>query len=164
MINDKLKDMKKIIFSFIAVLALGCGFTSCGSDDDEKITYDQPAQVAAVGTYTGTWTRSLEGVDETFSGTVTITATDRTGVIDITFSSPDASLDKTSLANVWNSGYEFQFMNQQPPTKEPKDPKDMDAAFSGRIDAEGSLTTSFTINQKVGRKAYDYNYSFIGKK
>jgi len=26
------------------------------------------------------------------------------------------------------------------------------------------LTTSFTINQKVGRKAYDYNYSFIGKK
>ena len=130
MINDKLKDMKKIIFSFIAVLALGCGFTSCGSDDDEKITYDQPAQVAAVGTYTGTWTR---------------------------FSSPDASLDKTSLANVWNSGYEFQFMNQT-------DGNGLGAAFAGRIDAEGSLTTSFTINQKVGRKAYDYNYSFIGKK
>ena len=157
MINDKLKDMKKIIFSFIAVLALGCGFTSCGSDDDEKITYDQPAQVAAVGTYTGTWTRSLEGVDETFSGTVTIAATDRTGVIKITFSSPDASLDKTSFANVWNSGYEFQFMNQT-------DGNGLGAAFAGRIDAEGSLTTSFTINQKVGRKAYDYVYSFIGKK
>jgi hypothetical protein len=159
MINDKLKDMKKIIFSFIAVLALGCGFTSCGSDDDEKITYDQPAQVAAVGTYTGTWTRSLKGGEEneTFSGTVTIAATDQTGVIDITFSSPDASLDKTSRANVWNSGYEFQFMNQT-------DGNGLGAAFSGRIDAEGSLTTSFTINQKVGRKAYDYNYSFIGKK
>lgn len=162
MINDKLKDMKKIIFSFMAVLALGCGFTSCGSDDDEKITYDQPAQVAAVGTYTGTWTRSLVGGEEneTFSGTVTIAATDRTGVIKITFSSPDASLDKTSFANVWNSGYEFQFMNQT----DAAEGNDLKTTFAGRIDAEGSLTTSFTINQKVGRKAYDYVYSFIGKK
>ena len=39
--------MKKIIFSFIAVLALGCGFTSCGSDGDDNISYNTSAEEAS---------------------------------------------------------------------------------------------------------------------
>ena len=149
--------MKKIIFSFIAVLALGCGFTSCGSDGDDNISYDKPAEEASAGTYTGTFTRTLDGVDETFSGTVTLTSAGKTGVTQITFSSPDAKLEATSLANVWNAKYEFEFMNQV-------DANGLGASFAGRITEAGVLTTYFTINQKVGRKAYNYNYSFTGSK
>lgn len=149
--------MKKIIFSLIAVLALGCGFTSCGSDGDDNISYDKPAEEASAGTYTGTFTRSLDGVDETFEGTVTLASAGKTGVTTVTFSSTAAGLQATALANVWNAKYEFEFMNQV-------DANGLGAAFAGRITEAGVLTTYFTINQKVGRKAYNYNYSFTGSK
>ena len=149
--------MKKIIFSLIAVLALGCGFTSCGSDGDDNISYDKPAEEASAGTYTGTFTRSLDGVDETFEGTVTLASAGKTGVTTVTFSSTAAGLQATSLANVWNAKYEFEFMNQV-------DANGLGASFAGRITEAGVLTTYFTINQKVGRKAYNYNYSFTGSK
>ena len=151
--------MKKIIFSFIAVLALGCGFTSCGSDDDENISYSTSAEEASAGTYTGTFTRSLDGVDESFDGTVTLASAGKTGVTKVTFSCPGSSLEATSIANVWNAKYDFMFMNQTASAE-----NGLGASFAGQITEAGVLTTSFTINQKVGRKSYSYNYSFTGKK
>lgn len=149
--------MKKIIFSFIAVLALGCGFTSCGSDGDDNISYDKPAEEASAGTYTGTFIRSLDGVEETFEGTITLASAGKTGVTTVTFSSPAAQLEATSLANVWNSKYDFQFMNQV-------DANGLGASFAGRITESGAITAYFTLSQKVGRKSYNYNYTFSGKK
>lgn len=152
--------MKKIIYSFIAVLALGCGFTSCGSDDDDdNISYSTPAEEASAGTYTGIWTRSLDGVDETYSGTVTLESAGKTGVTKVTFSCPESSLNATSVANIWNAKYDFMFMNQTVSTE-----NGLGASFAGRITETGVLTTSFTITQKVGRKSYNYNYSFTGSK
>lgn len=151
--------MKKIIFSFIAVLTLGLGLTACGSDGDESIHYDTTPEQATAGTYSGTWTRTLDGNDETFSGTVTMASAGKTGVTTITFSCPDASLNATSVANVWNSKYDFQFVNQTVSAD-----NGLGAAFAGRISEAGVLTTSFTITQRVGRKAYEYKYSFTGSK
>ena len=151
--------MKKIIFSFIAVLALGCGFTSCGSDGDDNISYDKPAEEASAGTYTGTFTRTLDGVDETFDGTVTLVSAGKTGVTKVTFSCPGSSLNATSVANVWNSKYDFQFMNQTASAE-----NGLGVSFAGRITEAGVLTTSFTLTQKVGRKSYEYKYSFTGSK
>ena len=151
--------MKKIILSFIAVLALGCGFTSCGSDGDDNISYNTSAEEASAGTYTGTFTRELKGEKETFEGTVTLASAGKTGVTTVTFSSTGAGLQATSIANVWNSKYDFQFMNQTASAE-----NGLGASFAGRITEKGVLTTYFTINQKVGRKAYNYNYTFTGSK
>ena len=152
--------MKKIILSFIAVLALGCGFTSCGSDGDDNISYSTSAEEASAGTYTGTYTRELNGVVETLEGTVTLASAGKTGVTTVTFSSTGAALQATSIANVWNSKYDFQFMNQTAASAE----NGLEASFAGRITEKGVLTAYFTKSQKVGRKAYNYNFTFTGSK
>lgn len=151
--------MKKVILSMCTVLALSCGFVSCGDDDDdESISYATSAEQASAATYTGTWTLIADdGTESTYSGTVTLAASNTKGVTNVTFSCPESSLNATSVANVWNSRHEFQFVNQT-------DNNGLGAAFAGRITEDGQLTTSFTISQKVGRKTMKVVYSFIGKK
>ena len=151
--------MKKIIISIIAALAMTATFTACGSDDDGNISYSTTAEKASAGTYTGTFTRTLEDEVVEFAGTVTLEAADRAGVTYVTFSCPDASLEATSIANVWNSNYDFQFMQQ---TK--SDDNGLGEAFAGRISQAGQLVTAFTIEQTVGRKKYKYAYEFVGQK
>lgn len=152
--------MKKILFSMIAALTLTCTFVACSDDDeDESYSYSTTADQATAGTYTGTWTRTLDGESETFDGTVTLASTGTAGASTITFSCPGSSLDATSVANVWNSKRDFEFMNQTISAA-----NGLGAAFAGRITEAGQLTAAFTLTQKVGRKAYDYQYQFIGNK
>ena len=151
--------MKKILFSIIALLAVSCTFIACGSEGDEGYSYATTADKATEGTYTGTWTRTLDGVSTTFEGTVTLVSAGKTGVSNITFSCPSTSLNATSVANVWNAKNDFQFMNQTI-----SDANGLGAAFSGIIYESGSLTAGFTIKQTEGRKSYNYQYSFVGKK
>ena len=151
--------MKKILFSFIAVLAFGCAFVACSDDEDESYSYSTTADQATAGTYSGTWTRTLDGAAETFDGTITFTSAGTAGVSSVTFSCPGTSLDATSLANVWNAKHDFQFMNQTINTA-----NGLGTAFSGKISEAGQITAAFTLTQKVGRKAYDYQYQFTGNK
>lgn len=151
--------MKKILFSFIAVLALSCTFVACSDDEDENYSYSTTADQATAGTYSGTWTRTLDGVAETFDGTITFASAGTAGVSNVTFSCPGTSLDATSVANVWNAKYDFQFMNQTTSTA-----NGLGTAFSGIISEDGQITVAFTLTQKVGRKAYDYQYQFAGNK
>jgi hypothetical protein len=152
--------MKKYIFSVIAALALSCTFVACGDDnDDPVINYDTTAAQGSAGTYSGTWTRTGDDGSETYSGTVTLAAGSEANVTNVTFSCPETSLDATSIANVWHANYGYQFFNQTASSA-----NGLGVSFSGRIDENGNMTTSFTLNQKVGRKNYKFNYEFIGKK
>ena len=152
--------MKKYIFSAIAALALSCTFVACGDDnDDPVINYDTTAAQGSAGTYSGTWTRTGDDGSETYSGSVTLAAGSEANVTNVTFSCPETNLNATSIANVWHANYGYQFFNQTV-----SDDNGLGVAFSGRIDENGNMTTSFTISQKVGRKNYQFKYEFIGKK
>lgn len=152
--------MKKFIYSVLTVFALGCAFTACSDDEDEVINYSTTAEQASAGTYSGTWTRTLASdatASETYQGTVVLTATSTVGVTDIAFACPDASLDATSIANVWNSGRGFQFVNNVKSNG-------LGTEFAGRISEDNVLTAAFTISIREGRATNTYYYSFEGTK
>ena len=139
--------------------ALGCTFVACGDDnDDPSIDFTTTAEQGSAGTYSGEWTRiSSEGTD-VYSGTVTLAAAG-TNATNVTFSCPDASIEATSIANVWHANYGYQFFNQTV-----SDANKLGVAFSGRIDEAGNIDASFTLSQRVGRKNYEFKYEFRGKK
>ena len=141
------------------MLALSCTFVACGDDnDDPSIDFTSSAEEGSAGTYTGEWTRiSSEGTN-VYSGTITLTAAG-TNTTNVTFSCPDASINATSIANVWHANYGYQFFNQTT-----SDANKLGVAFSGRIDESGNLDASFTLSQRVGRKNYEFKYEFRGKK
>jgi len=152
--------MKKYIFSALAALALSCTFVACGDDnDDPSINFDTTASQGSAGTYSGTWTRTGDDGTAEYSGTVTLAAAGGANATNVTFSCPEASLDATSIANVWHANYGYQFFNQTA-----SDANGLGASFSGRIDGSGNMVTSFTLSQKVGRKNYEFKYEFRGKK
>ena len=146
------------------LLATGMGFTSC-SDDDEDITisHSTTPEIASAGTYSGTWTKEQVGGETTTApGTLVLAATDAEGksekyITYVTVSSADLNLDKSSNANISyaNDFYWFSNMNTT---------NGFGTKFSGKINADGSATISFSLTEKQGRKTYVFNYSFTGKK
>ena len=152
--------MKRFVYSVVALLTLGCTFVACGDDnDDPVINYDTTAAQGSAGTYSGTWTRTGDDGSTEYSGSITLAAASGENATNVTFSCPDASLDATSIANVWHANYGYQFFNQLV-----SNANGLGAAFSGRIDESGNMVASFTISQKVGRKNYEFKYEFRGKK
>ena len=156
--------MKKIICGMLFLLAAGMGFTSC-SDDDEDITisHSTTPEIASAGTYSGTWTKEkVGGETTTASGTLVLAATDAEGksekyITYVTVSSAELKLEKSSNANISyaNDFYWFSNMNTT---------NGFGTKFSGKINADGSATVSFTLVERSGRKTYTYNYTFEGKK
>lgn len=143
-----------------AVLALSLSFTACGSDDDNASTpySNNPAQAAA-GTYNGTWTRYQIGDEstlETAEGSITIEATN-TYAGNVTFTSTNFSLSATSPANISFDSDGYTFYNQL--TTNP-----IESKFAGKISQGENVAVSFIKSQRVGRKLYEFQYSFIGKK
>ena len=146
------------------LLATGMGFTSC-SDDDEDITisHSTTPEIASAGTYSGTWTKEkVGGETTTASGTLVLDATDAEGksekyITYVTVSSAELKLEKSSNANISyaNDFYWFSNMNTT---------NGFGTKFSGKINADGSATVSFTLVERSGRKTYTYNYTFEGKK
>lgn len=156
--------MKKIICGMLFLLATGMGFTSC-SDDDEDITisHSTTPEIASAGTYSGTWTKEQVGGETTTApGTLVLAATDAEGksekyITYVTVSSAELKLEKSSNANISyaNDFYWFSNMNTT---------NGFGTKFSGKINADGSATISFSLTEKQGRKTYVFNYSFTGKK
>ena len=146
------------------LLATGMGFTSC-SDDDEDITisHSTTPEIASAGTYSGTWTKEkVGGETTTASGTLVLATTDAEGksekyITYVTVSSAELKLEKSSNANISyaNDFYWFSNMNTT---------NGFGTKFSGKINADGSATVSFTLVERSGRKTYTYNYTFEGKK
>ena len=151
--------MKRFIYSVITVLALGCTFVACSDDnDDPSINYTSSAEEGSAGTYSGEWTRIGSESTDVYSGTITLSAAG-TNATNVTFSCPDASLNATSIANVWHANYGYQFFNQTA-----SDANKLGVSFAGRIDEAGNMNASFTLSQRVGRKNYEFKYEFRGKK
>ena len=132
---------------------------ACSDDnDDPSINYTSSAEEGSAGTYTGEWTRIGSESTDVYSGTITLSAAG-TNATNVTFSCPDASLNATSIANVWHANYGYQFFNQTA-----SDANKLGVSFSGRIDESGNIDASFTLSQRVGRKNYEFKYEFRGKK
>ena len=146
------------------LLAAGMGFTSCSDDDDDiTISHSTTPEIASAGTYSGTWTKEkVGGETTTASGTLVLAATDAEGksekyITYVTVSSAELKLEKSSNANISyaNDFYWFSNMNTT---------NGFGTKFSGKINADGSATVSFTLVERSGRKTYTYNYTFEGKK
>lgn len=156
--------MKKIVYSLVALLTLGCGFVSCG-DDDNDITFSTTPEKAAAGTYSGTWTLTEEGASTstTCEGTIIIAPTSNIYQADITFEVPfDGDKEKfkisaTSVANISHSNNGFVFNNNV-------DTNPLGANFAGKIDEQGNIALNFMKQVKDGRKQFTYFYVFEGKK
>ncbi len=163
--------MKKFLYFLFAVLALSCTFVACSDDDDDDAAAitGNPAPAAA-GTYVGTWTIEGDVDTVTTSGTITVAATDSAYTADFTFvadevsmyvtatSTSSISLDATSVSNITYAGSTSRFMYQNG-----SENNGLGTAFAGIIE-DGSITSYFTITQKVGRKSYTFKYNFEGTK
>ena len=156
--------MKKIICGMLFLLATGMGFTSCSDDDDDiTISHNSTPEIESAGTYTGTWTKEQVGGETTTGyGSLVLSATDAEGksekyITYVTVSSAELKLEKSSNANISyaNDFYWFSNMNTT---------NGFGTKFSGKINADGSATVSFTLVERSGRKTYTYNYTFEGKK
>ncbi len=152
--------MKKLLYSILALLALGTGFVSCSDDDDESTSLNASVtpEIAAEGTYTGTWLQILDGDTVSSTGSIIITRTDSAYCADITFSCADFSLTQTAVTNITYAGNTESFVFGNPSSS-----NDLGTSFTGRID-HGSASAMFTLTQKSGRKSYEYDYRFSGTK
>ena len=150
--------MKKLLYSIVALLALGTSFVAC-SDDDEvssSLNASQTPEIAAEGTYSGEWVQILDGDSVWSSGSIIITRTDPAYCADITFNCEDFSLTQTSVANITYAGNTESFVFGNSSTE-----NGLGTSFTGRID-NGSASAMFSLTQKSGRKSYTYDYRFNG--
>lgn len=149
--------MKKYIYSLVTALALCCGFASCGDDnDDPVINYDTTAAQGSAGTYSGTWSKTANGVETTSTGSVTLVEAG-TANTNITLSCPEFNINATSIANITHASYGYIFNNNV--TTNP-----LEAPFAGRIDADGTIQLNFQKEVREGRLRTIYVFKFIGKK
>lgn len=152
--------MKKLIYSLAVLFACSCAFIACGDDDDD-ITFSTTPEKAAVGTYSGTWTVTLD--NESFSGTgsITMAATSTAYQADVTIDAQiensDLNINVTSVANIAHANNGFVFNNNT-------DANPLGTGFAGKIDENGIIGVNFQKQVKVGRKQYVYAYVFSGKK
>ena len=140
-----------------AVLALSCTFVACSNNDDEDINFSSTAEVGSAGTYTGTYTRIYEGETVTYSGSITLAASGTTNVSTLTATCSDAGIDITAPVNIAHANYGYAFVNNVATDFGTN-------GIAGHITDSNVLTASFTISQKVGKKNYEFIYSFEGNK
>lgn len=164
--------MKKALYSLFAVLILCCNFASCGDDDNDAAAPagNPAASEAALGTYSGEWTVSLDDQTVTTPGTLTFTASETDFVANVAVvsqpvemtvgtSKSSQSINATSLTNIvfaGPSGKDFRFANLS-------DGNGLGTNFCGDI-KDGNATCMFSVSKKVGRKNYTFNYRFVGQK
>ena len=120
--------------------------------------------------YTGNWTVISSGDTVVVPGTIEIAATDSAYTANFTFTSEQFSinvggkdqttkLNATSVANIafaGASGKSFDYSNSS-------NTNPMGTSFAGKI-FEGNITSLFTLQQKVGRKKYEFSYRFVGQR
>lgn len=155
--------MKNIIkYLFIAVACLG--FASCSNDVElpDNGPVGNPEN-AIVGTYTGTWTRTLTGTEPTVeSGTITFSTVEGTNyVTNVHVECPALSLDMESIANIINYSGGYMFYNQE-------GSNGFQNTFAGRV-VDGNATISFSKTDKYKNEkgkwvTSTFTYSFTGDK
>lgn len=147
--------MKKYIYSLVTALALSCGFASCG-DDDDTITFSTSAEEGSAGTYSGTWSKTANGVETTSTGSVTLVAAG-TANTNITLSCPEFDINATSIANITHASNGYIFNNNTATNP-------LGAPFAGRIDQDGTIQLNFQKEVREGRQRTIYVFKLVGKK
>lgn len=150
--------MKNIVKSLFLILVC-VGFASC----NEEVGYIDPGpqgnpEKEIAGTYNGTWTRTLQstGAEETATGTITFTPSDKAFITNVHVSCPELKVDMESAANVVNYSDGYMYYNQ--------DSKNgFGLPFEGRI--KGNVATiKYTQSIKVQLKQSIYVFTFNGDK
>lgn len=151
--------MKKFLISAMAVLALSCGFVSCGDDDnDSSYSHNGTPGQETAGTYSGTFTRTNGNEVTTATGTITLSTNATSGnYTDVTFSCTDFTLNAQSIANVTfaNEGFAFENSNAG---------NGLGTKFQGRSIDGKNVKVVFTLSQRQGRKLVEFAYEFEGTK
>lgn len=140
------------------MLALGLTFVACDDDDDDASfvgSRDVTPEIAAEGTYSGTWLRIYDEDSTYADGTLTVTATDSSYCADITFYCEEFDLDVTSVANITYAGSSTKFYY----SNNSSSGNGLGANFAGTIE-DGVATAMFTLSQKSGRQTISYDYRF----
>ena len=158
--------MKKIIFGLLFMVAGGLCFTACSDDDNNgnQIHATTPEKVA-VGTYSGTytvsWTDKTGSYTETKDGTVTLNAADAAYTVNVSVDAPKGektpALSKESVANITYVNEGFAFSNMLVTNG-------LGTTFAGTISEGDALAMNFTISVKNGRQVVTYKYAFVGQK
>lgn len=145
------------------MLTLSIGFTSCEDDEGGNSSYtivSDPASVVA-GTYTGTYTRTLDGVSETANGTITIAAGSSKEYVNVTFEEnkefgvPQATIP----CNIAQKGDSRFIIANGAGAKNA-----LGTSFRLYVDNSKDLTANFLLTVKNGRKSYEYDFLFLGNK
>lgn len=153
--------MKKIFYIALISLAFTSTFTSCEEDEDfGNSNYEivsNPAE-AVEGTYSGTWTRTLNGTEETVEGSITLQMADDPNYVNVKFDD-ELSIGVNAVtvkSNIAQQGDRFIITNNVASNAQ---------GTSFRIYVEnGKLTINFMKTIKSGRLSYDYSYTFEGFK
>ena len=145
--------MKKIILSFVTLLAMCNIFVACGSDDDSGMTFTTTPEEQAVGTYTGTFVcdyTDLDGVEhhDVAEGTMQFGA-NSPYVSDITFTCANLELATSSVANISHANADLIYYNNNVANG-------FGGRFTGRIFESGMISMTAvntkTVMVKVTRK------------
>ena len=145
----------------IALLGLAVVFSACSKKADKR--FDTAASTDAAAKYVGEWTK-LEVATETVTtvaGTVTLSEyKDENGnivssVANILVTS-EGSDDRSDVCNIAHANNGFVFYNNAATT--------FGAKFSGEIDAAGTLTMQYQVEEQAGRSKKVFKYNFTGKK
>lgn len=149
--------MKKLINTLFLLMFVCLGFSSC-HDEVGIPDAGKPGnpEKEIVGSYTGTWTRTLDGVETTATGTITFTAGDKAYVANVAVECPEFGVSLSGPANVAKNSAGYTFYNQESKSN------GFGTTYYGRI-VDGVATINFTLSQKEGRKTYLYIYSFLGQ-
>lgn len=155
--------MKKFIYFAFCLALTGGIFTSCSDDDDNAIVSTNPGSDVA-GTYTGTWSQTLNGETKEVSGTLSVTSTSAyVATLNIpTNSDINISSDLTVPMNVTaakGSGDVYYILSNGASSNT------LSALYGVKgLMQNNTLNVGFIMTVKVGRKSYEYTYTFSGNK
>jgi len=155
--------MKKFIYIAFCLALTGGVFISCGDDDDDAIVSTNPGSDVA-GTYTGTWSQTLNGETKEVSGTLSVTST----------SAYVATLNIPSNSDI-NIKSELTVPMNVTAAKGSGDVSYLlTNGASGNVlkslygvkgvMKNNELSVGFIMSVKVGRKNYEYTYTFVGNR
>lgn len=156
-----MKDMKKVLFPLLAILAL----TACGNKENEEEYTDYPPtstpEIEAQGSYVGTFTRilvnSATAEPESAEGQLIITASDTAYVAHAQFECEPLGISAGTVVNISFAGKGFVFYNDLPGNT-------LGSPISGRISEDRLTQASFQLKIRQGRSTKTFDISFSGGK
>jgi len=145
--------MKKILIILVAAMAL------IGCKQNNDIKFDKTASEGITGTYKGTWTRALDNDVVSGEGFITFVPTEEANVGIISASCDNPAINRSGVANVAHSDYEYVFYNNSM-----SDEAGFGAKFSGRVYKDNTIDMQYSVEEQVGRFKNIYQFTFKGEK